>query len=136
MCGSVSWPDPRLWRVHCFDGAFKRGRRVSRGVILSSAWLLVLLAFGSSALHRFAKKYAVEWFESAGAGAYVLIGVASLLVGQNFLTNILPLGEPGQLLSSGTILLINCGVGIEVASGFILLLCEFSKPLQHEKPVR
>jgi len=106
------------------------------GVILASAWLLVLVAFGSPALHRFARKYAVEWFESAGAGAYVLIGLASLLFGQNFLTNILPLGEPGQLLSSGTILLINCGVGIEVSSGFILLLCEFGKPLQHQKPVR
>ncbi|HVV70766.1 MAG TPA: MnhB domain-containing protein [Verrucomicrobiae bacterium] len=106
------------------------------GLLLSSAWLLALVAFGSRTFRRFSNNYVVEWFESTGAAAYVLIGLAGLAVGQNFLTNILPLGQPGQLLSSGTILLINCGVGVEVAAGFISLFCEFVKPLENEGPER
>ncbi len=106
------------------------------GVILSSAWLLLFLAYGTERLHLFANKYVVEWCESLGAGTYALVGLAALVVGKSFLTNILPLGEPGQLLSAGTIFLINCGVGVEVTSGFILLLIEFVKPLEHEKTLR
>jgi multicomponent Na+:H+ antiporter subunit B len=62
---------------------------------------------------------------------YVLIGTIALFFGKHFLTNVLPLGQTGQLLSSGTILLINCAVGIEVAAGFLLLYCEFIKPLEN-----
>lgn len=111
-------------------GHLSLGGGFQGGLILSSAWLLVLLAYGSQTLHRFAKKYVVEWLESGGAGIYVLVGLASLATGKAFLTNILPLGQAGQLFSSGTILLINCAVGIEVAAGFILLLSEFTKPLE------
>jgi multicomponent Na+:H+ antiporter subunit B len=117
-------------------GHLSLGGGFQGGVLLSSAWLLLFLAYGTQTLHRFSNKYVVEWFESSGAGAYVLIGLAGLVFGRNFLANILPLGEPGQLLSSGTILLINCGVGVEVTAGFILLLLEFVKPLEPEKPLR
>ncbi len=117
-------------------GHLSLGGGFQGGVILSSAWLMLFLAYGSQTLHRFANKYVVEWCESAGAGLYALVGFSGLVFGQNFLTNILPLGQPGQLLSSGTILLINCGVGVEVTAGFILLLCEFVKPLEHESTLR
>ncbi|HWI59178.1 MAG TPA: MnhB domain-containing protein, partial [Bacillota bacterium] len=117
-------------------GHLSLGGGFQGGVILSSAWLLLFLAYGSDLPHRFSNKYVVEWVESSGAGAYALIGLAGLVVGKHFLTNILPLGQPGQLLSSGTILLINCAVGVEVTAGFILLLCEFVKPLEGEPPRR
>ncbi len=117
-------------------GHLSLGGGFQGGLILSSAWLLVLLAYGSEALHGVANKYMLEWFESGGAGAYALIGLAGLVAGKSFLANILPLGQAGQLLSSGTILLINCAVGVEVTAGFILLLIEFTKPLEHEEPRR
>jgi multicomponent Na+:H+ antiporter subunit B len=100
------------------------------GVILSSAWLLLYLSCGSEPFHRLSYKVVMEWFEAGGASAYAVIGAAALFFGEPFLTNILPLGDKGQLLSSGTILLINCAVGVEVTAGFVLLLAEFIKPLQ------
>jgi multicomponent Na+:H+ antiporter subunit B len=106
------------------------------GVILSGAWTLLWLVYGPEAFKRVSETSVLEWFEAGGAGAYVLIGAAALLVGQKFMTNILPLGQTGQLLSSGTILLINCAVGIEVTAGFVLLLVEFFKPLEQEQPLR
>ena len=41
----------------------------------------------------------------------------------------LPLGHMGSILSSGTILLVNAAVGLEVAAGFILLIGAFAKEL-------
>ena len=106
------------------------------GVITSGAWLLVFLTLGSKTFHHFTHPYLLEWLESLGAGGYALIGCASLIRGKHYLTNILPLGEPGQLFSTGGIFLINCAVGVEVAAGFILLLKEFFRPLEKGMPVR
>jgi multicomponent Na+:H+ antiporter subunit B len=106
------------------------------GVIIFSAWLLVLLAYGSDVLERCASKTVLEWFEAAGAGGYALAGCLGLLLGKTFLENVLPLGQTGQLLSSGTILVINCAVGTEVTAGFVLLLAEFVRPIEKEVPVR
>ncbi len=106
------------------------------GVILSSAWLLVFLAYGSGPFRRWSNLTALEWFEAAGAGGYALIGCIALLAGGNFLENTLPLGKTGNLLSSGTIFLINCAVGVEVTAGFVLLYKEFIRALERDKPLR
>jgi multicomponent Na+:H+ antiporter subunit B len=106
------------------------------GVLLSGAWLLAFLVFGSKAFHRFSRPSMVEGIGAAGAACYVIIGILALLLGKSFLTNIFPLGQRGQLLSSGGIFLINLAVGVEVTAGFILLLKEFLRPLEKEKPLR
>jgi multicomponent Na+:H+ antiporter subunit B len=67
----------------------------------------------------------VETSKAAGAGAFVLIGIAGLIAAGAFLENFLPLGEPGQLVSSGTIPLLSLSVGVEVSGGFVLLLSQF-----------
>ena len=54
-----------------------------------------------------------------------LIGLGGIFAGGAFLQNFLPLGERGDLFSGGTILAINCAVGLEVAAGFALLFREF-----------
>lgn len=106
------------------------------GVITAGAWLLIFVALGSKTFHHFSRPYTLEWFEAAGAGGYVLVGILSLFWRRQFLTNFLPLGEPGELFSGGTILLINYAVGVEVTAGFIMLLKEFFRPLEKEKPLR
>jgi len=106
------------------------------GVILSSAWLLVFLAYGSKPFRQWSNQSALEWFEAAGAGGYALIGCFALFVGGNFLKNVLPLGQTGHLLSSGTIFPISCAVGVEVAAGFVLLYEEFFRALEREQPLR
>ena len=52
-------------------------------------------------------------------------GGVVLATAATFLANVLPLGEPGALLSAGTIPVLNLVVGLEVAGGFVLLLYEF-----------
>lgn len=106
------------------------------GVIISSAWILICFAYGTSVFHRVTSRFVVEFTESAGASVYVLTGLAALFCGRLYLTNVLPLGQSGQLLSGGTIFLIDCGVGVEVASGFLLLTMEFLKPFETTPPRR
>ena len=53
------------------------------------------------------------------------VGLLGVAAGTAFLTNVLPLGQPGELLSAGIIPPINAAVGLEVAGGFVLLLYEF-----------
>lgn len=95
------------------------------GVILATGALLVFLSGEYVTLRRVGPENLIDAAESAGAGGYVIIGLLGMVVGASFLDNFLPLGQPGALLSSGTILPINAAVGLEVASGFVLLLSEF-----------
>ena len=104
------------------------------GVVLSAAWLMAGLAHGSALLRRISSTDTFEWLEALGAGGFILIGTLGLIAGRNFLSNVLPLGVAGHLLSSGTILLLNCTVAVEVAAGLVLLLREFVKPLEPEIP--
>jgi multicomponent Na+:H+ antiporter subunit B len=96
------------------------------GVILASAALMVYLSGEYVTLRRVRPESVLDLAESAGAGGYVIVGLAGLITGGVFLANtLLPLGQPGTLLSAGMIPLINASVGLEVAGGFTLLLSEF-----------
>ena len=95
------------------------------GVIAATALLLVYLGSDYAAMRRLRPKALVETAKAAGAGSFVLIGVAGLIVAGSFLENFLPLGTPGELVSAGTIPLLSLAVGIEVAGAFVLLLSEF-----------
>ena len=95
------------------------------GVVLATGALLVYLSGEYVTLRRVRPESLIDAAESTGAGGYVVIGLLGLVVGTSFLDNFLPLGQPGALLSSGTIIPINVAVGLEVASGFVLLLSEF-----------
>ena len=57
-----------------------------------------------------------------------------MFAGGAFLQNVLPLGTRGELLSGGTITLINCAVGFEVAAGFALLFSEFLEETRVTEP--
>jgi multicomponent Na+:H+ antiporter subunit B len=95
------------------------------GVVLATAALLVYLSGEYVTLRRVSPELVLDLAESTGAAAYVAIGLLGVAAGAAFLTNVLPLGQPGALLSAGTIPLINMAVGLEVAGGFMLLLSEF-----------
>jgi multicomponent Na+:H+ antiporter subunit B len=95
------------------------------GVILATAPLLVYLALGYGSFARIAPHSLLEPAEAAGAGSYALVGLLGLAMGARFLSNVLPMGWSGSLLSGGTIPLISFIVGVEVATGFVLLLYAF-----------
>lgn len=102
-------------------GQLTPGGGFQAGVILSTASLLVYLAQNTEAFRRVTSHGVVEIIEAVGAGSYALIGLAPLLIGVPFLTNILPLGTTGDVFSSGTIALISAMVGVEVTAAFLLV---------------
>lgn len=95
------------------------------GVVLATAPLLIYLAGEYDSLLRLAPRWLVETGESVGAGGYAIIGAAAMLWMQPFLQNYMPLGNPGDVFSGGTVAVIDLAVGLEVAGGFILLLLIF-----------
>jgi multicomponent Na+:H+ antiporter subunit B len=95
------------------------------GVVLATGALLVFLSGEYVTLRRVRPVALIDLAESSGAGGYVTVGLLGLATGAAFLENVLPLGEPGALLSAGTIPLLNLVVGLEVAGGMVLLLSEF-----------
>jgi multicomponent Na+:H+ antiporter subunit B len=95
------------------------------GVVLATGALLVYLSGEYVTLRRVSPEVLLDLAESAGAAGYVAVGLLGVLAGATFLANVLPLGQPGELFSAGTIPLINLAIGLEVAGGFVLLLFEF-----------
>lgn len=95
------------------------------GVVLATGMHLLYVAGSYPALRRLRPLAWYEFGEAAGMGAVVALGVAGLLAGTGFLANILPVGPSGQLVSSGTVVLFSVAIGVEVASGVIVLLAQF-----------
>ncbi len=106
------------------------------GVVLASAPLLIYVAGEFRALRRVVPRMLVEIGEALGAVAFIAVGVAGMAGGTPFLTNFLPLGRPGDVLSGGSVVLIGLAVGLEVACGLILLLLAFlEETLVRKDPV-
>jgi multicomponent Na+:H+ antiporter subunit B len=106
-------------------GHLSPGGGFQGGVVLATGALLVYLSGEYVTLRRVSPEALLDVAESTGAAGYVAVGLLGVAVGATFLANVLPLGQPGALLSAGTIPLINLTVGLEVAGGFVLLLFEF-----------
>lgn len=104
-----------------FHGQLTPGGGFQAGVILATVPLLIYLAKNIEGFKRITSHTAVEVVEALGASSYALIGVAPLLFGLPFLTNILPLGTTGDVFSAGNIALISACVGVEVAAAFLLV---------------
>lgn len=100
------------------------------GAILGTATILVYLTRGYEVFHGIVPKDPADVAEALAAAGYALIGLAALVGGGAFLANGLPLGTTGALLSSGTILLINLAVTLEVAAGFAVLMIEFTQEIR------
>lgn len=115
-------------------GALTPGGGFQGGTITGTAFLLIYLTRNYQAFRATTRKAASDAIEAIAAGAYALIGLAALIAGGAFLTNFLPLGTTGNLMSSGTIFVINLAVGIEVAAGFTVIFLEFTEEVrEHEK---
>jgi multicomponent Na+:H+ antiporter subunit B len=104
------------------------------GAVLGTASMLVYVAFNYRTYREATPKEWMEVVEGLGAASYAVIGLGAMLVGGAFLQNVLPLGNRGELLSSGTIAVINFAVGLEVAAGFALLFNEFLEETRVPEP--
>ncbi|HEX4129196.1 MAG TPA: MnhB domain-containing protein [Pirellulales bacterium] len=108
------------------------------GTILGTACLLVYLSVGYREFRAVSPRWLLDGADAAGAGAYALVGIGTLLASGTFLLNVLPLGTTKSLFSGGMIPVINLAVGLEVAGGFILVFTEFlkdtRKPSEAKRP--
>lgn len=106
-------------------GQISPGGGFQGGVILASAVFVVYVVTDYSTAERYQPGPLMEAAEGIGAGGYVFTGLLGLFAGVAFMTNVVPLGHPGNVISGGTIPILNAVVGLEVAGGFVLLVSEF-----------
>jgi multicomponent Na+:H+ antiporter subunit B len=112
-----------LWVVT--HGHLGPGGGFQGGIILAGALLLVYAAGQVVALARLEPEALVEVAEAVGALAYGLIAIGGLVFATVAIFNFLPFGTTSMLLSSGTIAVLSCAVGVEVTGAVALILTEF-----------
>jgi multicomponent Na+:H+ antiporter subunit B len=95
------------------------------GVILGTGVHLLYVAGTYHVLQKARPVRPFEWTEAIGAGGFACLGITGVLVGASFLANVIGQGTFGDLFSAGTVPLLNGVVGIEVASGVIVLISKF-----------
>ncbi len=106
-------------------GQLTPGGGFQGGVILATAPLLVYLGGDLKKFKQITSHTLVEVGEALGAGGYLVIGLAGLILGGAYLRNVAALGTTGMINSGGTIALLDLATGLEVAAGFVLLLYAF-----------
>lgn len=108
-------------------GQVSPGGGFQGGVVLASAPIVVYLTANARTFCKLAPEPLVVTAESIGVAGYVLLGAAGVARTAPFLTNVLPLGRAGQVLSAGTILALNVSVGLAVAGGLLVLALAFMR---------
>jgi multicomponent Na+:H+ antiporter subunit B len=112
-----------LWLVAF--GFVTPGGGFQGGVATASGAVLLYVAAGYRAWQAFGDERRLDPLEAAGAGGYVIVGLAALVSGMPFLANLLGFGSAGTLLSGGSALLLNWAAGLEVAAANLVLYAEF-----------
>jgi multicomponent Na+:H+ antiporter subunit B len=95
------------------------------GVALASSLVLVFLVASHTSWTGVASEQWLDPFEGVGAGGYVVVGLAALIGGMPFLTNLLGPGTPGTLDSGGSAVFVNWAAGMEVAAANLILFTTF-----------
>jgi multicomponent Na+:H+ antiporter subunit B len=105
-------------------GHLSPGGGFQGGIVLASGLLFVYAAGQILALERVEPTALVEVADATGALAYALVAVGGLVFSGVALFNFLPFGTTGDLLSSGTIVVLSVAVGLEVTGAVALILTE------------
>jgi multicomponent Na+:H+ antiporter subunit B len=107
------------------------------GVAIAAGLVLVYLTIGFRPWRRLSQEHVLDPIEGTGAGGFVVVGLAALVSGLPFLTNLLGPGTPGTLLSGGSIAFVNWAAALEVAAANTILFKEFVEeyivPLARER---
>jgi multicomponent Na+:H+ antiporter subunit B len=95
------------------------------GVLFAGAVLLLYVVGSHRDYHPFRDEHVLDPLEALGAGGYVVVGLAALVSGAAFLTNLFGFGTAGTLLSGGSIPVLNWASAIAVSCATLLLFSEF-----------
>ena len=103
-------------------GHLTPGGGFAGGAIMAGAFILLILAYGSSALNLRKEVAGSSNTESVALLMVCILAIIALLFGAKvFFFNFLPKGTPGELLSAGVIPLYNIFIGIEVAGAILTI---------------
>ena len=107
-----------------FHGDFGPGGGFQAGVIFASAFILYALVFGIESARKIAPAWLIRLMLSCGLLIYAGVGVATMLMGGDYLGYSVLEADPvaGQLLG---ISLIEFGVGTTVAGAMISIFLVF-----------
>lgn len=109
--------------VH-FHGDFGPGGGFQAGVMIGAMMIFYSIIFGLEAAQRIIPARVVELMVPAGAGLFTLVGVASMLLGENYL-NYSPLAHDSAHGQEYGILLVELGVLITVAGTMTTIFYTF-----------
>lgn len=111
-------------------GQLTPGGGFQGGAIFGGGMACIYLAFGLQTFVKAAHKELFDFLEALGAFSFAALGVAALFIAGAFLQNIMPLGQTGATVSSGTIYFLSCAVFVEIGCGFTVLMLVFLKQTQ------
>ncbi|MCR5829407.1 MAG: hypothetical protein K6F93_03545 [Lachnospiraceae bacterium] len=97
------------------NGHLSPGGGFSGGAIVGSGFILSSVAFGFERMEIFLNKKSAGIITFVSLLIYCLAKSYSFFTGANHLESGIPLGTPGNILSSGLILILNICVGLVVA---------------------
>lgn len=125
LAGGLAAPCVLFGAYLVAHGQVSPGGGFQGGVVLATAPLVVYLSAQPEEFRRIVPLRLVRWAEDLGEGGYTATGLLGLALGQAFLQNVLPLGAAGDVLSAGTVLVLNLLVGLAVAAGLLVLMDAF-----------
>lgn len=103
-------------------GHLTPGGGFAGGTILSGAFILIVLAYGTDIIHLKHDEERASFFEGMGLLVFILLAMAGFIVGiKIFFNNYLPKGHLGELVSAGVIPLYNLAVGTEVCAALFTI---------------
>ncbi|MCR5784884.1 MAG: hypothetical protein K6G40_04460 [Eubacterium sp.] len=127
-CAKIIVPPIIIFGIYVIlGGHLGPGGGFSGGAIIGAGLMLYLNAFGFEKSERFltAKTYRIT--SICALGTYAFCKTYSFYTGANNIESVIPLGTPGNILSSGLILILNICVGIVVAGTMYTFYAMFRK---------
>lgn len=109
------------------NGHISPGGGFSGGAIIGAGLILYLNAFGFAKTERLFSFKQFKLISLVALGFYYLAKTYSFFMGANHLKSGIPLGNAGDILSSGLILPLNIMVGLVVASTMYVFYALFRK---------
>lgn len=109
------------------NGHISPGGGFSGGAIIGAGLILYLNAFGFQKTERFFTQKTYKWICFVALSFYCLAKTYSFYCGAHHLETGIPLGTPGDIISSGLILPLNICVGLVVACTMYAFYAMFRK---------
>ena len=101
------------------------------GAIIASAVTLIYLGWDYTAWSRLVSERWFDVLEASGMLLFLALFLVPLALGQVFAANWLPFARTGKLGSGGVMFVVNLGIALAVAAGFVLIVAELLREL-HE----